>query len=162
MPTNTTSLSQQYSKPLLLPALRQDGRVFIDADDLHGYAEELEEDTIIFYAAYKDGSHRAGADVWDLIRLTSAETRFRTWQIQAGGNVVRLCEVAETKSSSRNAFIPGMHSGRFLADRFPSLPAPPAKRGHTDTIADFPILAKHIGTWEGTFTFINPEVTREQ
>ena len=101
MPTNTTRLSQQCSKTLLLPALWQDGRVFIDAEDLHGYAEELEEDTIIFYAAYKDGSHRAGADVWDLIRLTSAETRFRTWQIQAGGNVVRLCEVAETKSSWR-------------------------------------------------------------
>lgn len=132
--------------------------MFIDADDLHGYAEELEEDTIIFYAAYKDGSHRAGADVWDLIRLTSESVRFRTWQIQAGGNVVRLCEVAETKSSSQNAFLSDMHSGRYIEQRFPSLALPVKKSSFSNTVADFPILSKHIGTWEGTFTFINPEV----
>ena len=24
-------------------------------------------------------------------------------------------------------------------------------------MANFPVLAKHVGTWEGTFTFIDPE-----
>ena len=59
------------------PARWQDGRVFIDAPDLHGYAEELpgETDSILFYATYKKDSHRQGADVWDLIRLTSPEER---------------------------------------------------------------------------------------
>lgn len=98
------------------------GRIVIDSQDVLGYALEMAADnghvapmkrggadTILFYAGYRPGSHRAGADVWDLIRLTSPDKRFRTWQIQAGGRVVRLCEVAETRTSAANVFLGDMH-----------------------------------------------------
>ena len=123
--------------------------------DLHGYAEEVADDTILFYATYKPESHRAGVDVWDLIRFGTEDSRYRTWQIKAGPKVVKLCQVHEVRTSSDNVFIEGMHDPATLA-ALPT-PLPVAPRAVTDTIADFPILQRHVGTWEGTFTFLDPD-----
>ena len=82
------------------PGEFKDGKVLIDAKDLIGYAEELSDDTVLFYATYKPESHRAGVDVWDLIRLTGESQRYRTWQIKAGPKVVTLVQVNERPNRS--------------------------------------------------------------
>lgn len=94
------------------PGVFDGGELRIDSKDLAGYCKELSEDTIMFYASYKKGSHREGVDVWDLIRLTSETQRYRTRQIKGGEKVVRLCHVDEHRTSSANAFIPQMHVER--------------------------------------------------
>ena len=91
------------------PGVFEAGELHIDSKDLTGYCKELSHDTIMFYATYKEGSHREGVDVWDLIRITTPIQRYRTWQIKAGDKVVRLCHVDEHRTSSENAFIPQMH-----------------------------------------------------
>ena len=101
------------------PGVFVNGELVIDSHDLTGFAVETNEggytdkqggaDTILFYATYKPESHRAGVDVWDLIRITNETQRYRTWQIKGGDKVVKLCHVDEHRTSSENAFNPEMH-----------------------------------------------------
>ena len=139
------------------PGYFKQGRIVIDSPDVLGYAVEMSADnghvapmkrggadTILFYAGYRPGSHRAGADVWDLIRLTAEDKRFRTWQICAGGRVVRLCEVAETRTSAANIFLADMHESALAAA--PAVAPKPPTAAEAKAKAVSPLLV--MKPWE--------------
>lgn len=81
--------------------LSDDGILLVENERIKARYNFLDDDTIIFYGAYKNGS----VDLWDLTRLLSDTKRARTWQVCKDQAVLKLVHIEEEKVSTDDAYI---------------------------------------------------------
>jgi hypothetical protein len=84
------------------PGVIRGEELIIDSPRLAGRAWFLDEDVIMFYAAFKSN----GASVYDVIRLLSPKRRARTWQVCSADKIIsKIVHCEEEMLSQEDAFI---------------------------------------------------------
>jgi hypothetical protein len=91
----------------------RDGVAWIEADKISGWGRALDADgTVLFYGGFKPATMTADSkvtvDTFDLIRIVNvdgaADHRYRTWQVKAGDELMKIVHVEERRTSSENNF----------------------------------------------------------
>ena len=91
----------------------RDGVAWIEAEKISGWGRALDaEGTVLFYGGYKPATMAADSkvtvDTFDLIRIVNADGaadhRYRTWQVKAGDELMKIVHVEERRTSTENNF----------------------------------------------------------
>jgi hypothetical protein len=80
------------------PGILSEGKVVIDTPRLSGTGFEIDEDSIMFHARFKDND----ASLYDFIRALGDSKRARTWQVCKDGAVSKLVHVEEERVASES------------------------------------------------------------